>query len=83
METRYQESCSFENPTHLSRKKNSIIFSAKFKQYIEHSADSKLDNCAIFFYVFRKKTIFLISKLNATPLIQAHMEIPIIYKEKV
>ena len=39
---RYQDSCSFENPTHLSRKtKNSVTCSAKFKHYIEHSADSK------------------------------------------
>ena len=84
METRYQESCSFENPTLLSRKtKNSIICSAKFKHYIEHSADSKLDNCAIFIDVVRKETGFFISKLKATHLILAHMEIPITNIHKV
>ena len=83
METKYQESCSFENPTHLSRKtKKLIICSAKFKHYIEHSADSKLDNCATFIYVFRKKIRFFISKLKATHLIRFHIEIPIIYAKK-
>ena len=51
MKNTYHHLCSFKDPTHLSQEiKKLLTVPQKFK-HIEHSADSKYDDCADFICV--------------------------------
>ena len=55
MKNTYNHSCSFKDPTDLSQEiKKLLTVPQKFK-HIEHSLDSKYDDCAEFIYVFSQE----------------------------